>query len=46
MKVLKTNIKATIELNLPILLRWINEKRALERFKRDEIAYLIMIIKV
>jgi hypothetical protein len=46
MEVLKTDIEATIGLNLPILPRWINEKRALERFERDEIAYLIVVIKV
>jgi hypothetical protein len=46
MKTLKDDIKTTTGLNLPILPMWMNEKSALERFKRDEIAYSITIIKV
>jgi hypothetical protein len=46
MKALKDDIEATTELNLSILPRWMNEQRALERFKKDEIAYSTVIIKV
>jgi hypothetical protein len=46
MKALKDDIEATTGLDLPILSRWMNEQRALERFKKDEIAYFIVIIKV
>jgi hypothetical protein len=46
MKALKDDIEATIGLDLLTLPRWMNEKSALERFKRDEIAYFIAIIKV
>jgi hypothetical protein len=46
MKTLKDDIKIIIGLDLPILLMWMNEKSALERFERDEIAYSITIIKV
>jgi hypothetical protein len=46
MKALKDDIKAIIGLDLPTHPRWMNEKSALERFKRDEIAYSIAIIKV
>jgi hypothetical protein len=46
MKALKDDIEAIIRLDLPILPWWINEKSALERFERDEIAYSITIIKV
>jgi hypothetical protein len=46
MKTLKDDIKTIIGLDLLILLMWMNEKSALERFKRDEIAYSIIIIKV
>jgi hypothetical protein len=44
--VLKCDIKIIIGLNLPTLPKWLNEKRALERFEKDEIAYFIAIIKV
>jgi hypothetical protein len=43
---LKCDIKIIIGLNLPTLPKWLNEKRALERFEKDEIAYFIIIIKV
>jgi hypothetical protein len=46
MKALKDNIAAITELDLSILPWWMNEKSALERFERDEIAYSITIIKV
>jgi hypothetical protein len=46
MKALKDDIETIIGLDLPTLPRWMNEKSALERFKRDEIAYFIAIIKV
>jgi hypothetical protein len=46
MEALKDDIEATIGLSLPTLPRWLNEKRALERFKKDEIAYSTAIIKV
>jgi hypothetical protein len=46
MKALKDDIEATTGLSLPTLSRRLNEKRALERFKKDEIAYSIAIIKV
>jgi hypothetical protein len=46
MKTLKDDIEIIIGLDLSILLMWINEKSALERFERDEIAYSIAIIKV
>jgi hypothetical protein len=46
MEALKDDIEAIIGLSLPTLPRWLNEKRALERFKKDEIAYSIAIIKV
>jgi hypothetical protein len=46
MKALKDDIKAIIGLSLPTLPRWLNEKRALERFEKDEIAYSTTIIKV
>jgi hypothetical protein len=46
MKTLKDKIEIIIGLDLPILPRWLNEIRALERFKKNEIAYLIVIIKV
>jgi hypothetical protein len=46
MKALKDDIEATTGLSLPTLPRWLNEKRALERFKKDEIAYSTAIIKV
>jgi hypothetical protein len=46
MEALKDDIKITIGLSLPTLPRWLNEKRALERFEKDEIAYSIAIIKV
>jgi hypothetical protein len=45
-KALKDDIEAIIGLDLSIYPRWINEKSALERFKRDEIAYSIAIIKI
>jgi hypothetical protein len=45
-KTLKDDIEIIIGLDLPILLMWINEKSALERFERDKIAYSIAIIKV
>jgi hypothetical protein len=45
-KALKDDIEATAGLSLPTLPRWLNEKRALERFEKDEIAYSIAIIKV
>jgi hypothetical protein len=43
---LKDDIKVIIGLSLSTLPRWLNEKQALERFKKDEIAYSIAIIKV
>jgi hypothetical protein len=46
MKALKDDIEATTGLDLPILPWWMNEKSALERFERDEIAYSTAIIKV
>jgi hypothetical protein len=46
MEALKDDIEAIIGLSLPMLPRWLNEKRALERFEKDEIAYSIAIIKV
>jgi hypothetical protein len=46
MKALKDDIKTIIGLDLSTLPRWMNEKSALERFERDEIAYSIAIIKV
>jgi hypothetical protein len=46
MKTLKDDIKIIIRLDLPILPMWMNEKSALERFERDEIAYSTAIIKV
>jgi hypothetical protein len=46
MKALKDDIKATTGLSLSTLPRGLNEKRALERFEKDEIAYSIAIIKV
>jgi hypothetical protein len=46
MEALKDDIEAIIGLSLPTLPRWLNEKRALERFEKDEIAYSIAIIKV
>jgi hypothetical protein len=46
MKTLKDDIEIIIRLDLPILLMWMNEKSTLKRFKRDEIAYSIAIIKV
>jgi hypothetical protein len=45
-KTLKDDIETTIGLDLPILPMWMNEKSALERFERDEIAYSTAIIKV
>jgi hypothetical protein len=45
-KTLKDDIEITTGLDLPILLMWMNEKSALERFERDEIAYSTAIIKV
>jgi hypothetical protein len=45
-KALKDDIKAITGLSLPTLSRWLNKKRALERFKKDEIAYSIAIIKM
>ena len=46
MKALKDDIEATTGLDLPILPRWLNEQRALERFEKDEIAYSTAVIKV
>jgi hypothetical protein len=46
MKALKDDIEATTGLDLLILPRWLNEKSAIERFKGDEIASSIAIIKV
>jgi hypothetical protein len=46
MKALKDDIEAITGLDLSILPWWMNEKSALERFERDEIAYYIAIIKV
>jgi hypothetical protein len=46
MKTLKDEIKTIIRLDLPILSRWLNETRALERFEKNEITYLIVVIKV
>ena len=46
MQALKDDIEATTGLDLPILPRWMNEKRALERFEKDEIAYSTATIKV
>jgi hypothetical protein len=46
MEALKDDIEATTGLSLSTLPRWLNEKRALERFKKDKIAYSIAIIKV
>ena len=46
MQALKNEIETTTGLNLPTLPRWMNEKRALERFERDEIAYSTVTIKV
>jgi hypothetical protein len=46
MKTLKEDIEIITELDLSILLMWMNEKSVLERFERDEIAYSIAIIKV
>jgi hypothetical protein len=46
MKALKDDIEATTGLDLPILPRWLNEQKALERFEKDEIAYSTAIIKV
>jgi hypothetical protein len=45
-KALKDDIEVIIGLDLSILPKWLNEQRALERFKKDEIAYSIIIIKV
>jgi hypothetical protein len=45
-KALKDDIEATTGLSLPTLSRWLNEKQALERFEKDEIAYFTAIIKV
>jgi hypothetical protein len=46
MKTLKDDIEIITGLDLPILPMWMNEKSALKRFERDEIAYSIAIIKV
>jgi hypothetical protein len=46
MKALKDDIEAITGLSLPTLPRWLNEKQALERFEKDEIAYSIAIIKM
>jgi hypothetical protein len=46
MEALKDDIEAITGLSLPTLPKWLNEKRALERFEKDEIAYSIAIIKV
>lgn len=46
MKTLKEEIESTNGLNLPIFPRWINQKRALERFNNKEILFSTTIIKV
>jgi hypothetical protein len=46
MKASKDDIEVTTGLDLLTLPRWMNEKSALERFERDEIAYSTAIIKV
>jgi hypothetical protein len=46
MKVLKDEIETTNALNLPSLPRWINQKRAEERYNNEEIAFSTVIIRV
>ncbi len=46
MKILKEEIKSTNGLNLPNSPRWINQKRAEERFNNNEIAFSTIVIKV
>jgi hypothetical protein len=46
MRILKDEIESTNELNLPSLPRWINLKRAEERYNNKEIAYSTVIIRV
>jgi hypothetical protein len=46
MKTLKDEIEITTGLDLFILPRWLNKIRALERFEKNEIAYLIVVNKV
>jgi hypothetical protein len=46
MRVLKDEIESTNRLYLPNFPRWINLKRAEERYNNNEIAYLTVIIKV
>lgn len=46
MKTLKNDIEIIIDLNLFILLKWLNEQKILERFEKDEIAYSTAIIKM
>lgn len=46
MEILKKEIESTNELNLPYLPRWINQKRAEERYNNEEIANSTVIIKV
>jgi hypothetical protein len=46
MKILKDEIETIIGLDLSILPRWLNKIRALKRFEKSEIAYLIVVIKV
>ena len=46
MKILKEEIESTNELNLPNYPRWINPKKAEERFNNEEIAYSTVVIKV
>jgi hypothetical protein len=43
MKTLKDDIKIITRLDLPILPMWMNEKSALERFERDEIAFFLFL---
>jgi hypothetical protein len=45
MEALKDDIEATTGLSLLTLPRWLNEKRALERFKKDEIAYSKLLLR-
>jgi hypothetical protein len=46
MKVLKDEIESTNGLNLSKFPRWINLKRAEERYNNNEIAYLTVVIRV